>query len=236
MNARRETDSLNRKQTSVRNSVFAVLYAFVAVSAAIIAVNGFLAGAGRGQVGGGMYGWGYFKAFTTDSNILAGGVSAVMAVCAICSAIRGEEKTPAWLTRLHYVSTGALTLTFVTTALFLAPMQAAAGYGYVHLFSGSMFFFHFLNPVLSIVLFTTEGRGVRFGRREKLLALLPTLVYSVVYLVMVVFLKRWQDFYGFTFGGRMYMAPVSMTGMYLASWLLNALLARMHNGKGKREE
>ena len=45
---------------------------FLMISTTIIVTNGFLHGAGDGQLGEEMIGWGYFKAFTIDANILNG--------------------------------------------------------------------------------------------------------------------------------------------------------------------
>lgn len=45
-------------------------------------------------------------------------------------------------------------------------------------------------------------------RKDCILAMTPTIIYSIVYFIMVVILKRWNDFYGFTFGGRYAILPI----------------------------
>ena len=69
------------------------------------------------------------------------------------------------------------------------------------IFSGSRFFLHGVCPVLCIVTFCCfiNSHLIRFW--EALLALVPVLCYTAVYLTMVVFIGEdnggWNDFYGF---------------------------------------
>ena len=62
--------------------------------------------------------------------------------------------------------------------------------------------------------------------RESLWTLIPTVVYSLVYAAAVIFMKVWTDWYGFTFGGKLYMAPVSGIVMYLVTLGVAAVIGR----------
>ena len=55
----------------------------------------------------------------------------------------------------------------------------------------------------------------------------PTVVYSLVYLVMVVVLKAWPDFYGFTFGGNVLFGIISLIVMYFVTLVISVLLRKM---------
>lgn len=56
------------------------------------------------------------------------------------------------------------------------------------------------------------------GRKVPAWGVVPTAVYGVVYLVMVVFVKRWTDWYGFTFGGKNEVIPSVMAVMLAFAW------------------
>ena len=62
------------------------------------------------------------------------------------------------------------------------------------------------------------------SRREALLGVIPVAIYSVVYLVMVVFLQHWNDWYGFTFGGRYGLVPVVIIVMGLFAYGVSAAI------------
>ena len=80
--------------------------------------------------------------------------------------------------------------------LILSPVK-----GFVLIFTGSRFFLHGVCPILSIVTFCCFINSHLVRLKESLLALIPVLIYALVYLVMVVFIGEanggWNDFYGF---------------------------------------
>lgn len=137
-----------------------------------------------------------FCMFTVDSNILAG-ISMLLCIPYTVDGIRtGYYHLPDWVVVLMHVAVTAVSLTFLVSLFILAPFK-----GFVLIFTGSRFFLHGVCPVLCIVTFCCfiNSHIVRF--REALLALIPVLIYTAVYLVMVVFIGEerggWNDFYGF---------------------------------------
>ena len=208
-----------------------LLESFIVASTVVITLLGVVNGAGVGQVGRGMSGFGWLKAFTNLSNILNAAGAAVVLVFAVDNLFSGRDYIPRWAFVFRFVCAAAVGLTFLTVLVFLAPLQALEGKGYFRFFSGSMFFFHFLNPVLSAVSVIFLIRRFRIGIRERLLALVPTFIYSWLYFFMVVVFSAWEDFYGFTFGGRMYLCPVSFILMYGFTWLIALFYAKLHNKK-----
>lgn len=163
---------------------------------------------------------GCFKYFTTDSNVLVALTSIVMLVFNIRKVRDPETVVPRWALLFRYVGVTSVTITLLTVVFFLAPVAAIRGgfANYFRLFEGNTFALHLSTPVMAILGFCLLERDRKLTVRDSLWALLPTVVYSIVYLVLVVFVKVWTDWYGFTFGGQTVMIPVSMITMYLVTW------------------
>ena len=209
--------------------ILLAVHLYMFLSTLIITIMGVTAGAGAGQDGDKMKGLGYFRAFTMDSNILAGLVSLAIAVMIAINIYKKQEKMPYTLVLLQSIAATAVGLTFVVAATFLAPKQILAGESYFVTFSGDMFFFHFLNPLLAIGAFILGDKDYLFGSKEILFGLIPPMIYSVVYACCVVYAKVWEDFYGFTFGGKTYtIVPVSLV-IYMISYLIGLLLIKLKN-------
>ena len=173
------------------------------------------------------------KYFTNLSNYFA----AFAALFCIPQNIRnlknGSNLFPKPIFLAKFYATVSVTVTFLTCVFFLAPVNiiVLAPYGvpplraYAFMFAGVTFILHFLTPVLSIIsvtaLETTEG----FDRKYVKYGTVFVLLYAILYVTMVVFVRPenggWTDFYHFTFGGRMYMAPVSGAVMLFVTWLIS---------------
>ena len=163
-----------------------------------------------------------FRYFTTDSNILAA-VSALAVLPYNFSALSGGEfLLPGWVSALKFVGTTAVCVTFFTVVLFLGP---ATGYG--HLLRGHGMYLHGFSALLAVVSFCFCENTRVLPLSEAFLGMLPTAVYGVIYLVMVIFVGTekggWEDFYGFNRGGKWY---VSFAAMFVGTAAL-CLLVRM---------
>ena len=137
-----------------------------------------------------------FYMFTVNSNILAG-LSMMLCLPYTIDGLRtGNYHLPDWVVVLMQVTVTAVALTFLVSLFILSPVK-----GFRLIFSGSRFFLHGVCPVLSIVTFCCFINSHLVRLREIALALVPVLVYAVVYLIMVVFIGEehggWDDFYGF---------------------------------------
>lgn len=58
------------------------------------------------------------------------------------------------------------------------------------------------------------------------IALIPVAAYGSAYASFVVFLKKWPDFYGFTFGGNPVLSVLMAIGIILVAWGLATLLVK----------
>lgn len=137
-----------------------------------------------------------FCMFTVNSNILMGIAMFLTVPYAIDGLRKQYFRLPDWLVKTLFVTTTALSLTFLISLFVLAPVK-----GFVLIFTGSRFFLHGLCPILAIFTFCVVIKDLRIRKRTTFLALIPVFIYACVYytLVKVVGEERggWNDFYGF---------------------------------------
>ncbi|MCQ2582841.1 MAG: hypothetical protein MJ160_02940 [Treponema sp.] len=182
----------------------------------------------------GSHGVACFKFFTTDSNIL---VAVASLLCAIF--LFKKTEIPQWVMVLKFAGTISVTVTFLTVLLFLAPMGVlkTGHFETVFLyFAGNAFLLHFSTPVLSIISTTILEKEYPISKKQSLCGVLPTLVYAVIYLFMVVIFHKWEDFYGFTFGGRYQFVPIVIIVMGLFSLILCLCEYKIMNHKGAKKD
>ena len=151
--------------------------------------------------------------FTVLSNLFLMLSAAIMFVFNMKNAINDKYIFPSWAIKLKFVATTAVSLTFVTVVFLLAPGHAIIGKGYFSMFAHNNFFMHFLSPVLAIASIIFFERNSKLGFNITWIAVIPTVLYEILYIVMVVLVGEenggWVDFYNFTFGGHMWMIPIS---------------------------
>ena len=90
-----------------------------------------------------------FTMYTELSNIFNGAVCLLVGLWQLGCIFTGRE-LPLWLKRLKFISTSCLAMTFLTVVIILAPMYEDGNGWYIMLFTGSMLYHHFLNPVLAL--------------------------------------------------------------------------------------
>ena len=165
-----------------------------------------------------------FRYFTTLSNVFAAIASGIILIFNVKNVISDSYFFPKWIITLKFAATSAVTLTFTTVTLFLSPLIALNGGSFLFLFEGNGFFFHFLLPVLNILSFVFCERTSSPDFKHTFLAALPTIVYATIYAVMVVSLKAWPDFYGFTFKGVYWKTIITVIGLCIGSYGLSVLI------------
>ena len=179
-------------------------------------------------------GWVAFRYFTVLSNVLMAIVSFIFIVFNVKNAIRDTYEFPRWLLIVKYLSTVSVSVTFMTCVLFLGPIvMPLVGFTFFDLFVNENFFMHFFTPALAIVTFIFFERIQPFKLIETLYGMIPTVVYSLVYVPMVL-TGGWPDFYGFTFGGTMWAVPISLIAMYGLTYGLSAALRALQKAIAKK--
>lgn len=170
-----------------------------------------------------------FRYFTTDSNLFAALACLILTPFSLRIAITGAGTLPAWAQALKYTAVCAVTLTLLTVLFFLAPTQ-----GFDKMFGGANLWLHLICPLVCILSFLFFESRERLDLWVTFPALVPILLYSAVYLVMVVVVGEdrggWKDFYGFNRGGKWYLALPLMLGtaylIALGQWTLSNLAWR----------
>lgn len=209
-----------RKKTS---AVLSFLSNLLIVFLTAYSVARFFVASGEGNMQ--VTGAACFRYFTVDSNILAAVASLLLLPCEL-RRIRGKsDAVPLSLSVFKLAGTVAVTITFTVVLVFLGPLM-----GYGEMFAGVNLYLHAVCPILAIVSFLFWDGGGAIGQRQGLPALLPAVVYGLVYFVMVVILTEakggWPDFYSFNRGG---LWPVSMAAIFSVNALFVRLLRKLHN-------
>ena len=168
-------------------------------------------------------GWGQFQYYTQDSNYFSMIVS-VLFLLTVCRPANRGKPLPEWLAVCRFIATCLLTVTFTVIVFILSPPYGWAGFRFT-LFTGENTFFHLLCPVLSFVSFFLFEDRPR-AKHVPLLALIPTLVYAAVSVILNV-ARVWSGPYDFLL---VYKNPVWLSvvyavvivgGAYLAAFLLD---------------
>ena len=137
-----------------------------------------------------------FCMFTVNSNILCG-IGMLMALPYTIDGLRMKYYClPGWMVDLLFAGVTSVALTFLISLCILAPVK-----GFVLIFTGSRFFLHGVCPVLAMITFCFFITNHVIPLRESIFAVLPVLLYAMVYYFMVEILGPdnggWDDFYGF---------------------------------------
>ena len=218
-----------KKPSTRRTFWFTLINAFLAVSTIIVTFVTLSFGTVAGQVDTNVAeSWFYILTFTVQSNILLGLVALVAMILGIRSLKTGKP-LPRSLTTWYLVAASAAMLTAITVIIFLAPIRAIQGRNYFDMVLGPMFFFHFFNPFLSAAAFIYLTPRTKLKLKECFFALIPPAAYAVPYVLNVVILHTWYDFYGFTFGGKNWAVPVVFVVISAIIFGIASLLSFFHN-------
>ena len=140
--------------------------------------------------------------------------------CAV-SALLWVLSSSYWAWLLKYVGTVAVTVTLLTVIFFLGPNM-----GYKPLFSGKDLYLHLCVPLLAIVSFCFMECQFALSFSLSLLGILPVIIYGFVYLVEVVILKNWEDFYGYNKDGKW---KISMAAMFAGGFAVCMLIRILYS-------
>ena len=173
-----------------------------------------------------------FCMFTVNSNILCG-IGMMMAMPYTIDGLRKNDyHLPGWMVDLLFAGVTSVGLTFLISLCVLAPVK-----GFVLIFTGSRFFLHGLCPILAIAAFCFFITSHVISLRESVFALLPVLLYAMVYYFMVEILGPdnggWDDFYGFLTRIPQWISLVSFMPLTFA---VAAFLRFFHNRSCLREQ
>lgn len=161
-------------------------------------------------------GYGMFRFYTDNSNMLALISCFLLAIYQTVSLLKNKDITPAWVKIFKYYSTCCVALTFVIVSCFLAPLCGLNGIVIMFTYN-SMLYHHLLCPLLVIISFVLFEK-YNFAHSQIFKALIPTGIYGIVILVLN-FVKIVKGPYPFLF---VYELPVWATVLFLVAIVLLA--------------
>ena len=207
------------KQVKIRNAISLVMNAAVFLMV-LFCMIWFLSPHGAGGVGNMDQGGArVFKYFTVDSNLLVAAACLLLLPFNVRAIRRGEDAIPAWALTLKMIGIVAVTLTFAVVVFYFVPLVGPS-----MVLTGANLPLHLICPLFAIISFCFFERGRRFTKAEMLLGVAPAVLYGVVYLTQVIFLKNWEDFYAFNIGGLWYVTIIAIPAInYLFALGIRAL-------------
>ncbi|MBO5077229.1 MAG: hypothetical protein J5584_06515 [Clostridia bacterium] len=173
-----------------------------------------------------------FCMFTVNSNILAAAAMAMVIPYTMDGLRTHNYYLPRWVVDLVYAGVTAVGLTFLVSLCILAPVK-----GFMLIFSGSRFFLHAVCPILAVVAFCffMSQKVLKFW--DSLFALIPVLIYAVLYFIMVVVVGEenggWNDFYGFVTRVPWWVSVITLLPMSL---LIANGIRLLHNRSSNRRK
>ena len=171
-----------------------------------------------------------FRFYTVDSNVLMGIISGVFALFEIKIIKNKLTEISNKLYILKLISTVGVSLTFLIVVLYLAPI---ATYGYFSMFRNANLFFHFLVPVLSIIVFCFFERTDKIKFKHTFTGMSSMILYAIFYTINILIhmengkVSPIYDWYWFVQQGVWTMViilPIMLTITYIISftlWKLN---------------
>ncbi len=175
----------------------------------------------------------FFCYFTTLSNILTALASSFILPYAVNGIRRKRFVYPKWMSILHYAGTICTTLTMIFSLAFILPYDAEMALG------GSNFYLHVVCPAAVLVSFLLVESGYIYTRKDNLLCLIPFFLYSIVYIIMVVFVGAdnggWEDLYKIvTFAPVYFSLPAMYAFAYLVAFGIRKLAGFLTVRRQKR--
>ena len=206
-------------------TVFAVVFNAAIFAVTAFCVLTFFVKGGRGNME--VVGPVAFRYFTVDSNVLVAVASLFVAVFGIVKLATGREY-PEWVRVFKFVGTVAVMLTFLTVVVFLGFI-----YGFKAMFVGINLFLHLLTPLAALLTLWFAEAGVKIRPAFFALGVAPMIVYGAVYLWMVIFAEKWEDFYHLANGGKWWVSVLAMVAGTALIAVVTGVVANAISG-GKR--
>lgn len=144
------------------------------------------------------------KFFTVDSNIIIGLISLLFSYYDYLVIKNKKEYIPAYVYILKLIGTVGVTITFLVTALYLAPFIPN---GYYALYRNANLFFHLIIPLLSLISFIFFEKTDKIKFKHVILCLIPIILYGIFYASNILLhldngnINKDYDFYMFANGG-----------------------------------
>ena len=162
------------------------------------------------------------RMFTTLSNMAAAVAASMCLPFQIDGLRRDRYNLPSWIVIVMYVGAVGTFLTF-----FVAITILSIGQGFVKtMFERSNLFMHTINPIFITLLFVLVISDGHIKFRTSFIALIPVVLYSLLYYIMVFVIGAWRDHYQ----TNTYMPwPVTLLLIISIAFGVTQLLRVLHN-------
>lgn len=170
-----------------------------------------------------------FRWFTVDSNLL----TALAAMLILPFAIEGISKKrltyPKWVQRIHYSGAICLSMTMVFAVGFISWYDKEIAFG------GANLFLHILCPICVITSFMMVESNYTLTRKDNLLALIPLVIYGVIYYYNVMITGAWYDHYNLNAYIPIQISVVlAFILAYLLGWIIRIVYNRLLDHREKK--
>ena len=166
------------------------------------------------------------KFFTVESNMFIGITALVLGINQILYLKKGI-KINKIIFIIKYVATVSVAITFFTVLFFLGPVVYRDNFWLMY--KGVSFFYHFLIPVLAMVVFIFFESTNEYDIKISFYGMIPFIIYAIFYLIAALAnmdggkVKSGYDWYGFlSFGIPIFI--LLMIGMVALAYMISFLL------------
>ena len=141
-----------------------------------------------------------FRYFTNISNLAVGAVALINIVLLSLSIYKKRIFYPKFLSIIKFMAIVMTTLTFLTVLFVLAPITS-----YQEMYSNVKFITHLVTPLLALLSYLFFEEKELFDWKLSLLGIAPFVIYTIIYIINVVFLDSWPDLYKVNAQGLWYL-------------------------------
>ena len=177
-------------------------------------------------------GFNAFKFYTVDSNILVGIASFIMMIYEMLLINKKIKEIPKYVYLLKYIGVVGVSLTFLVTALYLAPIYKE---NFMFLYMNTNLFFHLIVPILAVISYVKYEKN-KLEYKYSFITLSSVALYSIYYVSNILLhlengeVVKEYDWYSFLIGGLNSMLFV-MIFIFTFTYLIAHLLYKL-NRKG----
>ena len=171
-------------------------------------------------------GAGTLRMFTTISNLIAAFAAAMCLPFQIDGLRRDRYKLPSWIVVVMYIGTVGVSLTFSMAVSVISIYQGF----YKTMFNDSNLYLHTICPILIILLFLLVISDVKIKFIHTIIAMVPVLMYMLLYYIMVFVTKQWRDHY---YTDAFIPWPVSLVLLLGVAFGICQLVRLVHNLNNK---
>ena len=173
-----------------------------------------------------------FKFYTVDSNIIVGIASFIMVIYEVLYCCHKIDKIPKYAYILKYIGTVGVSLTFLVTLLYLAPLL---GSNFILLYVNTNLLFHLIVPILSIVSYVKYEKEI-LEFKYTFIALISMIIYAIYYVINILIhldngkVVKEYDWYGFVVGDTSSII-FAVIVIFIITYLISLLIYKLNKRK-----